>query len=147
MIYFVTISQLFYRSDIFMKEKEPIKDDNPSILPNPGDGQGIPEPDKPSEELGQRPIQKPMEPKGRLATSFPLEEKVVETLDPQVVEVIRNTTMGNPEEETILLELAKKDRGVRDFLKYGPLPLVVSSPDLTTFFLQHKKDMDEDASG
>jgi hypothetical protein len=80
--------------------------------PNPAEQQA-------TERLGKPPPQK--------------EEEVVETLDPEVEEAIRQYGMavGDPEEEAQLREQAKNDPALREFFKKGPISLTSSSLDLS----------------
>jgi hypothetical protein len=66
------------------------------------------------ERLGKPPPQK--------------EEKVVETLDPEVEEAIRAYAMGDSEEEAQLREQAKKDPLLRDSLVHPGGRLAIPSP-------------------
>jgi hypothetical protein len=86
---------------------------------NPGEQRGEPETSQPTraeqqaaEGLGKPPPEET--------------EEIVETLDPEVEEMIRQAAMGDPEKEAHLLESAKKNRSLRDFFKHGPTPLTYS---------------------
>jgi hypothetical protein len=88
---------------------------------NPGEQRGEAEPSKPTpseqqaaERLGKPPPEK--------------EREIVETLDPEVVDMIHEAAMGDPEKEAYLLESAKKNRSLRDFFKHGPTPLTYTIP-------------------
>jgi hypothetical protein len=124
---------------------------NPKPLHN-RENKGLPEPRKPSEQPGERFIPRrgqepggqadrgakpePVQPKLAEArerlSKPPPEQEVVETLDPEVEEAIRQYGMavGDPE-EVQLREQAKKDPILREFFKKGPTSLSPASPDFS----------------
>ena len=87
-----------------------------------------PELSTPGEQPGQQPTEKPIVPlfdsqsASRLLIPEVPDKEVVETLDPEVEEAIRQYGMavGDPEEEAQLREQAKIDPALREFFKKGP---------------------------
>lgn len=103
-------------------------------------GSGVKKPESPGLQRAKTPAGgAPAAGEPKLSQSN--EEEVVETLDPEVEEMIRHAAMGDPEKEANLLESAKKDRDLRDFFKNGPSSLTRSFPaiDLTALFRRERQ--------
>jgi hypothetical protein len=104
-----------------------------------------PLPQKPSEQSGEaepfQPNPAELQAAERLG-KLPPEEEVVETLDPDVEEAIRQygIAVGEPEEAAQLREQAKTHPGIREFFKKGPISLASSSLDLSILRIFRKSE-------